>query len=210
MGLVVTVISCKKGGGCTDPGALNYGPQAEYDDGSCLYSTNSPSWGISFHGDLTTSYAENWDDWDFKLNGISGWVTTSYAENWDDWDFNLGGLTGSIQTSYAENWDNWDLITSNYHISIQTSFSEDWDNWDIDDDNSNWHADVKTSFSEDWDNWDALGDSLDLDIETSYSENWDDWNVSGKTGEDVPLEFQLAATFVPVIVNVLRIQSIIP
>jgi hypothetical protein len=49
-----------------------------------------------------------------------------------------------------------------------------------------------------------------LDIYTSYAENWDDWNVKGFCGTAIPTEHRIAILFVPVIVNVLKIQGIIP
>jgi hypothetical protein len=201
----------KEDEGCTDPLALNYDASALTDDGSCYY--DGPGVQLppdNFSGDLYTSFSENWDDWDFILNGISGSVYTSFSENWDDWDFNIGGINGSISTSFSENWDDWNLTTSNFSISIYTSYSENWDDWEVNDDNSSWSADVYTSYSENWDDWDADSDSLDLDIYTSFSENWDDWNVTGFCGTTIPMEHRIAVLFVPVIVNVLRVQEIIP
>jgi hypothetical protein len=210
------LVSCLKQEqeGCTDPLAYNYDPNAVVDNGICNYDSSwsgpYPYTPGNFSGEMYTSYSENWDDWDFKFNGISGEVYTSYSENWDDWDFTIGGVSGSLSTSYSENWDDWNLTTSNYSISIQTSYSENWDDWDIDDDNSSWNADVSTSYTENWDDWDADGDSVNLDIATSYAENWDDWDASGQFGTTLPVEYRIAVLFVPVIVNVLRQQSIIP
>ena len=188
-GLVVLTACTKEDEGCTDPLALNYNASALTDDGSCYY--NGP--GIQLPPD-----------------NFSADLYTSFSENWDDWDFNVGGITGSISTSFSENWDDWNLTTSNFSISIYTSYSENWDDWEVNDDNSSWSADVRTSYSENWDDWDADADSLDLDIYTSFSENWDDWNVTGFCGTTIPLEHRIAVLFVPVIVNVLKIQGIIP
>lgn len=207
--LLALLFSCKKDdSGCTDPTAANYNPSALSDDGSCFYPTGYIP--PNFNGDIYTSFSENWDDWDFTFNGITGSLYTQFSEDWDNWYFNYGGLTGDIETSFSENWDDWNLSTNNYSISIYTTFSENWDGWKIDDDNSSWDANVTTSFSENWDDWDVQGDSLDLDISTSFSENWDDWNSSGNIAASIPKEYILAAHFVPIIVNVLRIQEIIP
>lgn len=200
--------SCKKEDGCTDPLAINYDAYAQTDDGSCYYGNGIVS--DNFNGDIYTSYSENWDDWDFSFNGISGSLFTQFSEDWDNWQFNYGGLTGDIETSYSENWDDWNLSTTNYSISIYTTYSENWDGWKIDDDNNSWYANVATSYSENWDDWNVDGDSLVLDLYTSYSENWDDWNTDGNIGTTTPKEYILAAHFVPLIVNVLRIQGIIP
>ena len=214
--LIVTIIltACLKPDkeGCTDPMAVNYNPAAETDNGNCNYDTTGPYPYLpdNFSGEMYTSYSENWDDWDFEFGGVSGSVFTSFTENWDDWDFNFGGVTGSISTSYSENWDDWNLTTSDYSISIQTSFAENWDDWDVDDDHSSWHVNVATSYTKNWDDWDANGDSVDLDLSTSYTENWDDWDASGNFGTTQPVEYKIAVLFVPVIVNVLRQQGIIP
>ena len=208
--------SCQKEeiGGCTWPDDPNYNADATFNDGSCAGDTipyvpyTSPP--DNFFGSMMTSYSENWDDWDFNFNGLSGYVTTSYAENWDDWDFSIGGVTGSLTTSYAENWDDWDLTTSGFSISMKTSYADNWDDWDVDGNSSSWHVDVATSYAENWDDWDAFGDSCDLDLYTSYSENWDDWDVSGFFGSTYPIECKIAVLFVPVIVTVLRQQGIIP
>lgn len=208
--ILSVLASCTKNeDGCMDPTATNYDAFALNDDGTCYYGLPT-SISTNFHADLYTSYSENWDDWDFVINGVSGSIYTSYSENWDDWDFSIGGITGSLSTSYSENWDDWNLVTTNFSLSIYTSYSEDWDHWKVNDDNSSWHADVRTSYSENWDDWDADADSLDIDIYTSYSENWDDWNVSGNCGSTIPMEYKIGTLFVPVIVNVLRIQNIIP
>lgn len=204
-------VSCNKDEGCTDPLAVNYSSAAITDDGSCYYNSPNPNNPQSnFSADLYTSFSENWDDWDLVMNGVTGSFYTSFSENWDGWNFNIGGVTGTLSTSFSENWDDWNLNSSDFSISMYTSFSENWDDWVIDDNNSSWTADVSTSFSENWDDWNAQGDSLDLDIYTSFSENWDDWNVSGTCGVTIPTEHRLAVLFVPVIVNVLRIQELIP
>ncbi|MBI3134021.1 MAG: hypothetical protein HYZ14_05030 [Bacteroidetes bacterium] len=214
--LLTGFVSCKKGPieGCTDSAACNYSYNAEVDNGSCQYDSLScglyPYVPPSFSGEMYTSYAENWDDWDFQFKGVSGSLYTSYAENWDDWDFSIGGISGSISTSYAENWDDWNLVTSNFEISIYTSYAENWDDWDVDDDHSTWNASVYTSYSENWDDWEASGDSVDLDLYTSYSENWDDWDFEGEFANSIPLEHKVAVVFVPLIVTVLRQQGIIP
>ena len=102
------------------------------------------------------------------------------------------------------------MTNGDYSITMTTSFSEDWDNWDINDNANNWHADVTTSFSEDWDNWDVNDNGHILDVQTAFSEDFDNWDVYGDFPNNYPIEYRVAILFVPVIVNVLIIQGIIP
>jgi hypothetical protein len=166
---------------------------------------------------METSYSENWDDWDFSIKeddttAINVNVYTSYSENWDGWNFSANGFSGSLTTSYSENWDHWNLSSGSYNIELKTSYSENWDDWDIDDNTNGWHCDVRTSYSENWDDWDAddYNNDMHKDLATSYSENWDDWNTSGSWDSAYPNEYKIAVLFVPVIVNVMRIQGLIP
>jgi hypothetical protein len=168
-------------------------------------------------GEMKTPFSEDWDNWDFTAQltdstTITIDVFTAFSEDWDNWDFSGSGISGDIFTAFTEDWDNWRLSNGNYTIQIRTAFTEDWDNWDIDDLNSGWHCDVTTAFTEDWDNWDAddATNNTQLDLVTGFSNDFDNWDVSGDWSTSYPLEYKLAVMFVPVIVNVLLIQGLIP
>lgn len=168
-------------------------------------------------GEMRTPFSEDWDNWDFTIQLTDSTsqtidVFTAFSEDWDNWDFSGNSISGDIFTVFSNDWDNWRLSNGDYNIQIRTSFSEDWDNWDIDDTNNGWHCDVRTSFSEDWDNWDAddTNNSMHVDLNTAFSNDWDNWDVTGEWHTSYPAEYKLAVMFVPVIVNVLMIQGIIP
>ncbi len=58
--LILTTYSCKKEEGCTDPAAINFNPEAEKNDGSCLYNTTPAETGtfkLSF--EAQTSNGQN-------------------------------------------------------------------------------------------------------------------------------------------------------
>lgn len=195
--------------GCTWPNDPNYNPDATYYDGSCISDTIEPL-PANFDGEMQTVFAEDWDNWTFEMNGVTGSVVTNFSEDWDNWHFNFAGVSGNITTAFYEDWDNWDLVTSDYSISIETAFSEDWDNWELNDNNGPWQADVETVFADDWDNWEAEGDSISIDLATVFADDLDNWETDGYVGAAVPVEFKMAILFVPVIVNVLRQQGLIP
>lgn len=167
--------------------------------------------------EMQTAFSEDWDNWDFTVQQADSTnfainVQTAFSEDWDNWDFWATGISGDIITAFSEDWDNWSLVNTDYNIKMKTAFSEDWDNWDIDDIANGWHCDVRTSFSEDWDNWDAddSANDIHMDMVTSISNDFDDWVVTGAWLSTYPNEYKIAVLFVPIIVNVLRVQGIIP
>lgn len=166
-------------------------------------------------GEMKTTFSEDWDNWDYAIRDsttVQVSVDTDFSEDWDNWGFSGGGVSGDISTSFSEDWDNWKLSNGNYTITMKTTFSEDWDNWDIDDNANDFHCDLRTSFSEDWDNWEASDSDTgaELDIETDFSDDFDNWDVDGEWPVSYPLEYKIAIMFIPTVVNVLRIQGLIP
>ena len=171
-------------------------------------NSNYPS--VSYGAQMYTSFSEDWDNWRFIYGDTTAYVTTAFSEDWDNWDFSAADVSGDIKTVFSEDWDYWRLTNSGYTITMKTSFSEDCDNCDIDDNSNYWHLHVSTYFYEDWDNWDVYenGNHI-LDINTSFSNDFDNWRVIGTFPEDYPMEYRVAAIFIPVIVNVLLIEGII-
>jgi hypothetical protein len=172
-------------------------------------SNGGPVLYPSVSAEMQTNFSEDWDNWRFYLGDTTIQLFTAFSEDWDNWDFSTNGLSGDLFTNFSNDWDNWKLTSDDYTITIKTSFSEDWDNWDITDGSNNWHADVTTSFSEDWDNWDAYDDGHFLDMQTAFSEDFDNWDVYGAFPASYPTEYRIAILFVPVIVNILKIQGVI-
>lgn len=183
------------------------------EDSSSTSQTSNQSQQVvypSVSAEMRTNFSEDWDNWRFYIGDTTAQVITAFSEDWDNWDLSAAGIQADIFTNFSNDWDNWKLSNGDYVITMTTSFSEDWDNWDINDNANGWHADVTTSFSEDWDNWDVNDNGHILDIQTAFSEDFDNWDVYGDFPSSYPLEYRVAILFVPVIVNVLIIQGIIP
>lgn len=63
--------SCSKKEGCTDPNSLNYDPNAEKDNGTCVYSTPPPT-PTATTGSVTMHFHSSWESMstDFHLDSI--------------------------------------------------------------------------------------------------------------------------------------------
>ena len=208
------VFSCQKEeiGGCTSLWATNYNADATFDDGTCVYDTSSypPPSAADFDGDISTSWTDNWNDWDIYINGVHGTVGTSWTNDWNDWDFEIGGISGDISTSWTNNWNDWTLTATGYNIDISTSWTDNWNDWELNNGVGPAEADVSTSWTNNWNDWDVLGDSVNINMDTDWSNNWNDWDVDGTFGSTLPIEYKVTVMFVPIIASVLKAEGIIP
>jgi hypothetical protein len=100
--------------GCTDPNATNYDPDAEKDDGSCVYD-DEPKYAsltIFRYGDCYEGAV------DLYLNGsFQKSFTTYYGQSWPDC-----GSNGATAITY------W-LELGSYHFTAFSDSSNNWDFW---------------------------------------------------------------------------------
>jgi hypothetical protein len=67
--VAVSMPSCKKKKGCTDPTATNFDPDADKDDGSCTYPTNIQKTYVEVSGSITSNTTWS-EDKIYRLNGF--------------------------------------------------------------------------------------------------------------------------------------------
>lgn len=220
-GFFVTLVfsSCQKNdpeiGGCTSSWATNYNPDATYNDGSCIYDSSiyyppPPPTAADFDAEISTSWSDNWNDWDIYINGVHGTISTTWTNDWDDWDFEIGGISGDISTTWSNDWNDWDVTGTGFSLDISTTWSNNWNDWDIDNNSGLWDADVSSTWSNNWNDWDVSGDSVDIDMGSTWSNDWDDWDSDGTFGSTIPTENKVAVLFIPILISVLKAEGVIP
>ncbi|WP_258540599.1 hypothetical protein [Parvicella tangerina] len=171
-----------------------------------LNSTNNYNYNYTSWDDLSTSFSEDWDNWEFTVDSSAGYFRTAFSEDWDNWDVKIGNISGQIDTQFSEDWDNWEFKLSGYNIDIETYFSNDWDSWTVKDQNTGDIYRVRTSFSEDWDNWEVkLNGELVMDMETDFSNDFDNWQIKNYA---ITNEVHKACVmFIPVFISAIHQQG---
>jgi len=211
--VALIMYSCKKNEpipGCTWINDTNYNPDATFNDGSCVSDTITYIAPITnFNAAISSTWSEDWEDWDIYINGVHGTISTSWSNDWDDWDFEIGGISGDISTTWSNNWNDWDVTGTGFSLDISTTWSNNWNDWDIEDNSSSWNADVSSTWSNNWNDWDVNGDSVNIDWSTTWNNDWDDWDSDGFFSNTIPLENKVAVLFIPILISVLKSEGII-
>lgn len=102
VGISVTVTSCKKQEGCTDPTSLNYDADAEVDDGSCTYDTDK---------DVPTTYT--FDNINYKGQVVRILLLKDLVTKIEDAKTTPGSVTSADLLAIYEN-------TAGLYTSIST------------------------------------------------------------------------------------------
>lgn len=160
------------------------------------------------YGNLSTSFSEDWDNWNYSLDSVSGYYRTAFSEDWDNWDVKINNITAQIDTQFSEDWDNWEFKLNGYNIDIETNFSNDWDNWIVQDHNSGDTYTVRTNFSNDWDSWEVrLNGTIVMKMRTDFSNDFDNWQIDDRgMTDDV---HRACVMFIPVFISAIYQQGII-
>jgi hypothetical protein len=98
--------------GCTDPNAVNYDPNAEHDDGSCEYSSETKYATVTIfrYGDCFEGNTELYMDSEYQKT-----FTTSYTTDYPDC-----GLNSSDAVSFS-------LLLGTYHFTAYADSGAMWD-----------------------------------------------------------------------------------
>ena len=97
-------------------------------------------------GTLRTCFSNDWDCWEFEVDGEDGEIETFVSEDWDHWEITdtSNDVDITARTFTSEDWDYWEF-SGDVNITIRTFTSEDWDYWEIDGDLSELAPEVKVA-----------------------------------------------------------------
>jgi hypothetical protein len=135
--------------------------------------------------------------------GNSNRLRTYTPNDWDYWNYNIDGVQGQIRTYTPSDWDYWSIDNGNY--TLRTYTPNDWDDWVLS--GNGLSVRFRTYTPSDWDYWQASGSATGT-FRTYTPNDWDDWEIEGDWAQ-LDASTKASLLFLPVLVATLKEQGIL-
>lgn len=157
---------------------------------------------VGFSQEVITGYSTYYDDsfrkWIVYSDRGEGLLELVWPlqNDWSEWAFRLGQHSGTLRSTWNNTFDQWTVTVDGVEFRARTVFQGDYRRIEVRGEDIVMTLDFQ-EFDESWEG--KAYPDYEIVIYTHNAGDRRDWDVEQYSNYEIPLGFQVAATFLPIL-----------